>query len=157
LVRVARWFYAPVLRFALRHGIAVLILAVAALTFGALLALNRGGEFVPQLSEGALVLGIRRRPGTALDESLRYNTAMEKLLLEKFPDEVERIWSRCGTAEVATDPMGPEETDMFITLKPREQWTAMNQDGERITTQAELVELIRKELQDLPGQRILFT
>ncbi|HEY7153030.1 MAG TPA: CusA/CzcA family heavy metal efflux RND transporter [Gemmataceae bacterium] len=157
LVRVARWFYAPVLRFALRHGGAVLLLAAAALAFGALLALNHGGEFVPQLSEGALVLGIRRLPGTDLDESLRYNTAMEKLLLEKFPDEVERIWSRCGTAEVATDPMGPEETDMFITLKPREQWTATNQDGERITTQAELVELIRKELQDLPGQRILFT
>ncbi|HEY7424319.1 MAG TPA: CusA/CzcA family heavy metal efflux RND transporter [Gemmataceae bacterium] len=154
LVRVARWFYAPVLHFALRHGIAVLLLTAAALAFGVLLALNRGGEFVPQLSEGALVLNIRRLPGTDLDESLRYNTVIEKLLLEKFPDEIERIWSRCGTAEVATDPMGPEETDMFITLKPREQWTATNKDGEQITTQAELVDLIRTELNDLPGQRI---
>ncbi|HEY7310354.1 MAG TPA: CusA/CzcA family heavy metal efflux RND transporter [Gemmataceae bacterium] len=157
IVRLARWFYAPVLRFALRHGTAVLVLAAACLAFGALLALNRGGEFIPQLSEGALVINIRRLPGTDLNESLRYNTAMEKLLLEKFPDEVERVWSRCGTAEIATDPMGPEETDMFVTLKPREQWTVTNPDGERVTTQAELVERIRAEFADLPGQRILIT
>ncbi len=157
LVRLARWFYAPLLRLALRNGLAVLILAVAALVFGGLLALNRGGEFVPQLSEGALVINIRRLAGTDLNESMRYNTAMEKLLLSKFPDEVERVWSRCGTAEVATDPMGPEETDMFITLKPRETWTAKGEDGEPITTQDELVKLIRKEFKDLPGQRISIT
>ncbi len=49
--------------------------------------------------------------------------------------------------------MGPEETDMFITLKPRERWTVMTAKGERITTQAELVQLIREEIEDLPGQR----
>src|SRR5262249_17537961 len=98
LVRLARWFYAPLLRFALRNGLPVLILAVAALVFGGLLALNRGGEFVPQLLEGALVINIRRLAGTDLNESIRYNTAMEQLLLSKFPDEVERVWSRCGTA-----------------------------------------------------------
>jgi cobalt-zinc-cadmium resistance protein CzcA len=157
LVRLARWFYAPLLRLVLRNGLPVLILAVAALVFGGLLALNRGGEFVPQLSEGALVINIRRLAGTDLSESMRYNTAMEKVLLSKFPDEVERVWSRCGTAEVATDPMGPEETDMFITLKPRETWTAKGEDGEPITTQDELVDLIRKEFKDLPGQRISIT
>ncbi len=157
LVRLARWGYAPVLRYALRHGVAVLVLAVAALLFGALLALNRGGEFVPQLSEGALVINIRRLAGTDLNESLRYNTAMEKLLLAKFPEEIERVWSRCGTAEVATDPMGPEETDMFITLKPREQWTVQTKEGEPVTTQEELVKLIREEFEDLPGQRLSIT
>jgi cobalt-zinc-cadmium resistance protein CzcA len=157
LVRLARWFYAPILRYALRHGFAVLLLAVAALGIGALLALNRGGEFVPQLSEGALVINIRRLPGTHLNESLRYNTAMENLLLDKFPAEIERVWSRCGTAEVATDPMGPEETDMFVTLRPRERWTAKNKDGQAITTQAELVDVIRDEFEALPGQRISIT
>ncbi|MGH7171761.1 MAG: efflux RND transporter permease subunit, partial [Gemmataceae bacterium] len=157
LVRVARWFYAPILRFALRHGFAVLLLAVAALACGALLALNRGGEFLPQLAEGALVVNIKRLPGTHLDESIRYNTAMENLLLETFPHEIERIWSRCGTAEVATDPMGPEETDMFITLRPREKWTITTERGERITTQAQLVERIREQFEELPGLRFLIT
>src|SRR5262249_11169135 len=75
---------------------------------------------------------------------------MEKILLAEFPDEVEHVWSRCGTAEVATDPMGPDETDMFITLKPRQEW-------KRAKTQDELVELIKKEVDDLPGQRLDFT
>ena len=157
LVRLARWFYAPILRFSLRHGAAVLVLAATIFFLGVLLALNRGGEFIPQLSEGALVISIRRLAGTDLNESLRYNTAMEKRLLARFPDEIERIWSRCGTAEVATDPMGPEETDMFITLKPRERWTVKTEEGEPVTTQDGLVQLIREEIKDLPGQRISIT
>jgi cobalt-zinc-cadmium resistance protein CzcA len=150
LVRAARWLYAPVLRRALRNGVAVLLLTVAALGLGLLLAAGLGAEDVPKLSEGSFVVSILRLPGTDLDESLRYNTAMEKLLLENFPDEIERVWSRCGTAEVATDPMGPEETDMFIMLKPREQWT-------KAATQAELADQIRDLFQDLPGQRISVT
>jgi cobalt-zinc-cadmium resistance protein CzcA len=150
LVRAARWLYAPILRFSLRHGVAVLLFAVASLALGVLLGANLGAEAVPQLSEGSFVIGILRLPGTDLDESLRYNTAMEKMLLAKFPDEIERVWSRCGTAEVATDPMGPEETDMFITLKPREQWT-------KAATQAELADQIRELFRDLPGQHITVT
>jgi cobalt-zinc-cadmium resistance protein CzcA len=96
------------------------------------------------------VVNIVRMPGTSLEESLRDNTCMEKALLAAFPDEVEHVWSRCGTAEVATDPMGPEETDMFITLKPRDQWR-------RARTQDELVELISREFADFPGQRLSFT
>ncbi|HEV3448690.1 MAG TPA: efflux RND transporter permease subunit, partial [Gemmataceae bacterium] len=67
-----------------------------------------------------------------------------------FPHEVQYVWARCGTAEVATDPMGPEETDFFITLKPRQDWT-------RARTQDDLVELIEQEFRDLPGQRLVFT
>ncbi len=157
LVRAARWLYAPLLRLSLRFGVAVLLLAVASLALGALLGVGLGTEAVPQLSEGSFVIGILRLPGTDLDESLRYNTIMEKMLLERFPNEIERVWSRCGTAEVATDPMGPEETDMFITLKARQQWTATKEDGERISTQAELADQIRDLFQDLPGQHITVT
>ncbi len=157
LVRAARWLYAPLLHLSLRFGVAVLLLAAAALGVGALLGAGLGGEAVPQLSEGSFVIGIVRLAGTDLDESLRYNTLMEQMLLREFPDEIERIWSRCGTAEVATDPMGPEETDMFITLKPRQQWTAKNDKGERITTQAELAVQIRNLFEDLPGQHINVT
>src|SRR5262249_56694924 len=114
------------------------LLAIGLLAAAALVAFNLGSEFVPRLSEGALVVGITRLPGTDLTEAMRANTRMEQALLAAFPDEVEHVWSRCGTGEVATDPMGPEETDMFITLKPRGRWTKAH-------TQDELVELIKDE------------
>jgi heavy metal efflux system protein len=150
LVRLAGFVYAPVLRAALHHRLAVLLLAVLAMGVAALAARELGSEFVPRLSEGALVVNVLRLPGTSLEESLRANTRMEKALLAAFPDEVEHVWSRCGTAEVATDPMGPEETDMFITLKPREQWRLAQ-------TQDELVQLISREFAVFPGQRLSFT
>jgi cobalt-zinc-cadmium resistance protein CzcA len=139
-----------VLRLSLRHGLPVLALAAGALGVGALAWRGLGSEFVPRLSEGALVVGILRLPGTDLDESLRYNSRMEQVLLKAFPDEVQHVWARAGTAEVATDPMGPEETDFFIALKPREQWT-------KAKTQDDLVKLIAKEFADLPGQRLSYT
>jgi cobalt-zinc-cadmium resistance protein CzcA len=150
LVRVARWLYAPVLAASLRYRLAVIGLALASVGVGAMLWRGLGAEFVPRLSEGSIVVGIMRLPGTSLEESLRYNTCMEKALLAAFPDEVAHVWSRCGTAEVATDPMGPEETDFFITLKPREKW-------KKADTQDELVELMEKEFAGFPGQRLSFT
>ncbi len=150
LVRLARRLYAPVLHLALRNRAVVLLLAAGALGMAVLMARSLGSEFVPRLSEGAFVVGILRLPGTDLEESLRYNTRIEKALLAEFPDEIDHVWSRCGTAEVATDPMGPEETDMFVTLRPRSQWT-------KARTQDELAELIEEELKGLPGQRISVT
>jgi cobalt-zinc-cadmium resistance protein CzcA len=150
VVRAARWLYDPVLRLALRQRLAVIGLAVGSLLVAGMMALSLGAEFVPRLSEGALVVNIFRPPGTALDESLRYNTRMEQVLLAAFPDEVKHVWSRCGTAEVATDPMGPEETDFFITLYPREHWT-------KARTQDKLSKQIEEEFADLPGQKLLFT
>src|SRR5207247_645731 len=133
-----------VIHAALRYRAAVLALAASALALAVILARGLGSEFVPRLSEGALVVNVFRLPGTSLDEAVRANTVMERLLLAQFPDEVNRVWSRCGTAGVATDPMGPEETDMFITLKPRGQW-------KRAQTQDELVGAIKAEFDGLPG------
>ena len=115
-----------------------------------MIAPNLGSEFVPRLSEGSIVINVIRLAGIDLEESIRYNTQMEKALLAAFPDEIQYAWSRMGTAEVATDPMGVELSDIFITLKPREQWR-------RARTQDELTELIQKELRDLPGQRLAMT
>jgi cobalt-zinc-cadmium resistance protein CzcA len=147
VVRAARWLYDPILRFALRNGAFVLSLALAALAAGVFLLVGLGKDFLPTLSEGAFVASILRIPGTNVQEAMRYNTLMEKALLKEFPDEVEYVWSRCGTAEVATDPMGPEETDMFITLHPRSGWT-------KATTQDELREKISKLFEEFPGQRV---
>jgi len=148
LIRVLKRLYAPVLRFTMHHktfviGTALLLLVSV---FG-LVAPNLGSEFVPRLSEGAITINVVRLAGTTLEESIRYNTRMEQVLLEKFPDEIAQVWSRIGTAEVATDPMGTELTDLFITLRPREQWS-------RAETQEGLTILVQEELRDLPGPRL---
>src|SRR6185369_6618551 len=88
----------------------------------AMIAPNLGSEFVPRLSEGAIAVSVVRLTGTDLDDSIKLNTVMEKAVLAAFPDEVQHVWSRIGTAEVATDPMGVELTDLFITLKTRDRW-----------------------------------
>jgi cobalt-zinc-cadmium resistance protein CzcA len=109
-----------------------------------------GGEFIPKLKEGSIVINTIRLAGVSIEEAVAYNSRIEKLLLELFPDEIKHIWSRVGTAEVATDPMGIELTDIFITLNLRDQW-------KRARTQAELIKQMEKELEDLPGVNMIFT
>jgi cobalt-zinc-cadmium resistance protein CzcA len=151
LIRLIKRLYQPVLHFTMHHKLAVIGLALCLLViaFG-LIAPNLGSEFVPKLSEGAVAINVVRLAGTSLEESVRYNTQMERAVLNEFPDEVVHAWTRIGSAEVATDPMGIELCDMFITLKPRSQWT-------RAKTQAELTELIQQTLREMPGQRIAMT
>ncbi|EAQ82161.1 efflux RND transporter permease subunit [Blastopirellula marina] len=148
LIRWLKRLYVPILRYTMHNKFVVIgaALCIFVAVFG-LIAPNLGSEFVPRLSEGAITLNVVRLAGTDLEESIRYNTRMEKVLLEKFPDEIAHAWSRVGTAEVATDPMGTELTDLFITLRPREQW-------KRAESQDELTVLIQEELRDLPGPRL---
>jgi cobalt-zinc-cadmium resistance protein CzcA len=150
LVRCLQRVYGPVLRSAVRQRFAMLGLGLAALGIGVVVARGMGSEFVPRLSEGAIVVNVVRLAGTDLAESVRYNTQMERALLRAFPDELEHVWSRTGTAEVATDPMGVELTDIFLSLRPREAW-------KRAANQAELAERVERELRDMPGQRIALT
>ena len=121
---------------------AVSIVLVLATLFG----FRLGGEFLPRLSEGSLVVSLVRLAGVSVDESIAYNTEIEKLLLKEFPTEVRQVWSRLGSAEVATDPMGTELTDVFLALYPRDQWT-------RVSNQAELTAEVEKALHGLPGIR----
>ncbi len=151
LIRFIKRIYKPILHFTMHQKTAVILFAATVLTFAfGLIAPNLGSEFVPKLSEGALAINVVRLAGTDLDESIRINTEMEKAVLKNFPAEVEHVWSRIGSAEVATDPMGVELTDMFITLKPRNQWI-------NAKTQDELTELIQKTLREIPGQKIAMT
>jgi cobalt-zinc-cadmium resistance protein CzcA len=150
LMRGIKWLYVPLLRLAMRHKALVLGFAAAVLFVAfAIIAPNLGSEFVPRLSEGAIAVSVIRLTGTDLDDSVKYNTQMEKVVLATFPEEVEHVWSRVGTAEIATDPMGIELTDMFMTLKPRKGW-------KHAQTQAELTDLIEKELRVMPGQKLAF-
>jgi cobalt-zinc-cadmium resistance protein CzcA len=150
LMRIAHRIHAPILRFSMNHKLLVMGIAASVLfvAFG-MIAPNLGSEFVPRLSEGAIVINIIRLTGTDLDDSVKYNTQMEKSILAAFPDEVDHAWSRTGSAEIATDPMGTELTDLFITLKPRRAW-------KRAHSQAGLTTLIEKRLREMPGQRLAF-
>ena len=109
-----------------------------------------GGEFLPRLSEGAVVANTIRLAGISIDQSTDWNTRIEKQLMAAFPDEVRHVWSRIGTAEVATDPMGTELTDIFVSLQPRDRWT-------KASNQAELVAAMQQELIDQPGLNMVFS
>ncbi|MCG3148342.1 MAG: Cobalt-zinc-cadmium resistance protein CzcA [Verrucomicrobiae bacterium] len=150
LVRVAHRVYTPVLDWALRWRTVTLVAALALVAGAAALATRRGGEFLPKLGEQALAVSTVRLAGVAVDEAVGLNDRIEQALLAKFPDEIEHIWTRLGTAEVATDPMGIELSDFFIALKPRQQW-------KQARTQPELVEAMREVFNQVPGMTAAFS
>jgi len=149
-VRSLKRGYAPVVHFVLGRSRAVLVGTVALLISGAAISTQIGSEFIPRLSEGSIVINTVRLSGVSLEESIRYGTQLEKVILKKYKNEVKDVWTRTGTAEVATDPMGIELSDVFITLQPREEWV-------RAKTQTDLVNLMSEELSVLPGMRLIFT
>ncbi|MEP0828692.1 MAG: efflux RND transporter permease subunit [bacterium] len=148
-----RWLkqlYSPLLEMALRHSKKILLGAAGFIIVGLLIFTRLGAEFVPRLGEGTIVINLVRLAGISLEESVAFNSRIERELLDKFPDEIKHIWTRTGTAELSTDPMGLELSDMFMALQPRENW-------KKAKTQEELVAAIDKELSDLPGQNRIFT
>jgi cobalt-zinc-cadmium resistance protein CzcA len=142
--------YDRVLNVVMRFRHLSLVMVQGMVVAVAILAFSMGSEFVPRLSEGSIVLNVVRLAGISIEESVAYNTNMERALIEAFPDEIAHVWSRIGTAEVATDPMGTELTDIFITLHPRSQWRAAG-------SQEELVSAMEKLVSDLPGQTVAYT
>jgi len=150
VVAALQRLYRPVLAFALSQRALVLALAALVLGNAAFLATRLGAEFVPRLREQAVVVNTVRLAGVSLDESVRYGTQVERRLLDAFPDEIAHIWTRTGTAEVATDPMGLEVSDVFMTLTPRDRWR-------RGATQDELMAAMSATLDGMPGMRSVFT
>ena len=150
LIRGLKRGYRPVLVWALRRRGLVLAGAALLVANAAFLATQLGSEFVPRLREQAIVINTVRLAGVSLDESVRYGSQIERHLLARYPDEIAHIWTRTGTGEVTTDPMGLEVSDVFITLEPRDQW-------KRGATQDELMRLMTKDLENMPGMRSAFT
>ena len=118
--RAAHFLFQPLLRLGLRFPWATLLVVGSITVATTILGFRLGSEFVPRLNEGSIVINTVRLASVSLEESLEYGTRIEAILKEEFPDEIESIWSRTGTAEVATDPMGFEVTDVYVMLKPRE-------------------------------------
>jgi heavy metal efflux system protein len=122
LLRLAHRAFVPCLERAFRHrwitiGAAVITLAAAVMLF-----VRLGAEFVPQLDEGDLLVEARRLPGIALSESVATSLRVEKAIID-IP-EIDHVVSRTGAPEVATDPMGVEQSDIYVGLKPRDAWRA---------------------------------
>ncbi len=149
-MRLAHAIHNPMLDFSMRHKGLVIALALIVLVvaFG-FVAPNLGSEFIPTLSEGAIEINAVRLADTPIERSIEDNTRIERALLKACPDEVSHVWCRIGTAEIATDPMGLELTDIFISLKPRHSWT-------KAATQAEVTDLIQKELRPFLGPRFSY-
>ncbi|MFO1094421.1 MAG: CusA/CzcA family heavy metal efflux RND transporter [Planctomycetaceae bacterium] len=150
LVRIAKAIYRPVLALFLRMKFAVCAASAVCLVVAGAMAARLGTEFIPQLAEGAVVIGVRYPAGTSYVESGRNNTLIERMLIREFPDEVAHVWSRVGEPDVNTDAGIPGTTDMFVTLHPRSHWS-------RAKTQTELVGLMGQELTEFRGRTIWFT
>ena len=150
--RVMLWMrgvYAPLLDLAIRHRQAAIGLAVAITLIFGFVASRMGSEFIPSLDEGDLAMHAMRVPGTSLTQAIQMQTALEEKLGE-FP-EVERIVSKIGTAEVATDPMPPSVADTFILLKDRDKWP----DPRKPRTK--LVKEMQEVVEKVPGSNYEFT
>jgi cobalt-zinc-cadmium resistance protein CzcA len=149
VVAVARRGYEPALRRALGHRWAVLGVALLLLGGSALAGARLGSEFVPKLDEGAIAMQAIRLPSISLEESVRQATALERIV-RRFP-EVTTVVSKTGRAEIATDPMGVEISDIFVMLKPHDQWKTA-------ATREELVEKLDEALRrGLPGQSFSYS
>ncbi|GAA6146316.1 CusA/CzcA family heavy metal efflux RND transporter [Alcanivorax sp. VBW004] len=149
VIAKAKSAYQPLLKLALRFRYVVVGFASVLVVFCLWLASTLGSEFIPQLNEGDIALHAMRIPGTGLEQAVEMQEILEQRIAA-FP-EVDKVFARIGTAEVATDPMPPNVADNFVILKPRSEWPDSSK------TKAELVEEMERALEELPGNNYEFT
>ena len=145
VLRFFRRGYEPTLDWALRRRRPVLIGAALLLVACGFIASRMGSEFVPKLGEGALAIQPARIPAISLKTSVAMQKQVEDLIRREFPDEVSDVFARTGTAEIATDPMGPNVSDTYVMLTPRKQW-------KKVRSQEELAEALEEKVKVLAGQ-----
>lgn len=150
LMGYARRVYAPLLSRGMGNKQVVFTLAGAVIVLCLIIASRMGSEFVPSLNEGDFAIQALRIPGTSLTQSVKMQQQIESTLKKKFP-EIERIFARTGTAEVASDPMPPNISDGYIMLKPEDQWPKPKK------TRDELLEQIQETVNKIPGNSYEFS
>ncbi|GAB5344740.1 CusA/CzcA family heavy metal efflux RND transporter [Pseudomonas fluorescens] len=131
VMRTARRVYAPVLHWVMARRPWVFGLAVLTIVASGALASRMGSEFIPSLSEGDFAQQALRVPGTSLTQSVQMQQQLENTLLAQVP-EIERVFARTGTAEIASDPMPPNISDSYVMLKPKAQWPDPNKSRETL-------------------------
>lgn len=150
IMRLLTRTYLPVITWALKHTKKTLVAAAGLLIIAVIIFNRMGGEFIPQLDEGDFVIQPVLKTGTSLAKTIETTTLIEKTILKKFP-EVQQIVSRIGAAEVPTDPMSMEESDIIVKVKPKSEWVSAR-------TKDELADKIKEELEStIPNMEIEFT
>jgi len=148
LVRLLARLYQPALEWALLHTRRVSLLALGLLLLAAIIYTQIGKSFMPTMDEGDLIVQLEKLPSINLQESVAIDMRVQRAILQRVP-EVTGIIARAGSDELGLDPMGMNETDSFLVLKPREQW--------RVPDKEALVADIRTVLEDFPGVGYAFT
>jgi cobalt-zinc-cadmium resistance protein CzcA len=148
LVRMALRLYTPMLDFVLARTKRVMAAAVGLLVLAVALFPFIGKSFMPGLDEGDLLVQLEKLPSISLEESLAMDKSVQQALLKRVP-EVAGVVARAGSDELGLDPMGLNQTDSFLVLKPREQWRRPDKDW--------LMAEIRKVMADFPGVTYGFT
>ncbi|HLD28847.1 MAG TPA: efflux RND transporter permease subunit, partial [bacterium] len=146
-IKAVKKIYMPILDKVLAHKKKVALIAAAAFFVSLLGFKFAGTEFLPYLDEGSIALNIVKFPTASLDESKKVGEMAEKILLE-FP-EVKTVVTKTGRAEIAEDPMGPEQNDLFIMLKPRKSWKTRSKE--------ELMAAMSGKLSRIPGIKLNFS
>lgn len=147
-IRFLKRYYRPLLQKAVSHPKVTIIAAASCFISSLVLVPFLGSEFMPELDEGAIAIEVWRFPSVSLKESIDTSSLIEKTLL-KYP-EVETVVSKIGRAEIAIDPMGPENSDVFIMLKPKKTWQTAR-------TKEALVAHMKEDLEKIPGMRYSFS
>jgi cobalt-zinc-cadmium resistance protein CzcA len=142
--------YGALLERALANAPVVLSFAGIAVALSLLLATRMGSEFVPSLNEGDIAMQAMRIPGTSLTQSVAMQQQIETTLMRQFP-EIERVFARTGTAEIASDPMPPNISDGYIMLKPEAQWPEPKKSHDQ------LLAAIQATVAQLPGNAYEFS
>ncbi|THJ36400.1 CusA/CzcA family heavy metal efflux RND transporter [Lampropedia aestuarii] len=146
----ARNAYAPLLKGVMRVPLLVIAGALVAVALSLALATRLGSEFAPNLNEGDFAVQAMRVPGTSLTQSLEMQMQLERALISEIP-EIERVFARTGTAEVASDPMPPSISDGYIMLKPKNQWPNPGRSRD------DLLAEIQEVAESIPGSKYEFS
>ncbi|GAC33943.1 nickel and cobalt resistance protein CnrA [Paraglaciecola polaris LMG 21857] len=149
VILAAKRAYYPLLLIVMKLRWLVLSLCLVLLAGSAWLATTLGSEFIPQLNEGDIALHAMRIPGTGIEQAVTMQRQLETRI-KQFP-QVDKVFAKIGTAEVATDPMPPNVADNFVMLKPRSEWPNPNMP------QKDLVAEIETAVKQIPGNNYEFT
>lgn len=149
MVEAKRW-YGPLLDRVMEAKAVVLATAAVAVVLCGLIATRMGSEFVPSLNEGDFAIQALRIPGTSLSQSVAMQQQLEATLKAKFP-EIDRIFARTGTAEIASDPMPPNISDGYLMLKPMSEWPEPRKSRDELL--AAVLEVVGK----IPGNNYEFS
>jgi cobalt-zinc-cadmium resistance protein CzcA len=148
LVRKALAVYEPSLQWCLAHAKVIVIAAFVMLAFTGVVYTQIGKTFMPVMDEGDIIIGVEKLPSVNLQQTISTDLNVQRAILSQVP-EVKGIYSRVGSDELGLDPMGLNQTDNFLILKPMSEW--------RMETKAELIDELRKVMHQLPGLAYSFT